>query len=51
MRGPPTYPKGDEMDKSDKAELKKMGKKPFIKMEKKDIAEAKKAKDKKKGGK
>lgn len=39
------------MDKSDKSELKKMGKKPFIKMEKKDIAEAKKAKVPAKGGK
>lgn len=31
------------MDKSDKSELKKLGKKGFIKLEKKDIAEAKKA--------
>ena len=39
------------MDKCDKKELKQMGKKSFIKQEKKDIAEAKKMKDKKKGGK
>jgi len=39
------------MDKSDKKELKSMGKKAFVKMEKKDIAEAKKAQPKKKGGK
>jgi hypothetical protein len=40
------------MDSSDKKELKSMGKKAFIKTEKKDIAEAKKAKaPKKKGGK
>lgn len=32
------------MDRSDKKELKKMGKKKFIATEKKDIAEAKKAK-------
>ena len=38
------------MDKSDKKELKSMGKKKFIAMEKKDISEAKKAKDKKKKG-
>lgn len=41
------------MDKSDKSELKKMGKKAFIQTEKKDIAEAKKSpakpKAKKKG--
>lgn len=34
------------MDKCDKQELKKMGKQKFIKTEKKDIAEAKKAKTK-----
>jgi len=34
------------MDKSDKKELKSMGKKAFIKMEKKDIAQAKKTKKK-----
>ncbi len=41
------------MDKSDKSELKKMGKKAFIATEKKDISEAKKApapKGKKKKG-
>jgi len=35
------------MDKSDKGELKKLGKKGFIKLEKKDIAEAKKSKGEK----
>ena len=39
------------MDKSDKSELKKLGKKGFIKLEKKDIAEAKKMKTPKKKGK
>lgn len=43
------------MDKSDKKELKQMGKKKFIATEKKDIAEAKKSNPKgsmkKKGGK
>ena len=34
------------MDKSDKSELKKMGKAAFVKMEKKDISEAKKTKAK-----
>ena len=38
------------MDKSDKKELKQMGKKAFISMEKRDIAEAKKAKAPKKKG-
>ena len=36
-----------QMDKSDKKELKKLGKKGFIALEKKDIAEAKKAPKKK----
>jgi len=35
------------MDKSDKKELKKMGEKAFVKMEKKDISEAKKTVKKK----
>lgn len=39
------------MDKSDKKELKAMGKKAFIATEKKDIAQAKKAMAPKKKGK